>query len=191
MSVTRRSSTMDDLITIVPAAEVPDDFKEAAKAWDKWSSTTYPETFPFSYSEDEEVLIIKGSATLTPKGKGGTVVTIGAGDKVIFHKGFKCQWVVTEEMEKYYHYPVEPAKIRCDNCGVDCWEESFFVAKTEQDICPKCKKIARGEDRRNWKDAERQKHGEPYESEDEAPKKRKPAAKKPAAKKPAAKKQKK
>lgn len=53
----------------------------------------------------------------------------------------------------------------------------YFVAATEQDICPKCKKTRDPGDRRAWKDAERQKHGEPWaDSEDEAPKKKRKKA---------------
>ena len=165
------------LITVVPADEVDEEFRAAAQKWDKWDSSTFPETFDFSYAEEEEVLIIKGRATLTPT-TGGDPVVIAAGDKVVFHKGFKCKWLVEEAMEKFYHYPVPPPKIACDKCGVECWEESYFVAATEQDICPTCKKTRDPEDRRAWKDAERQKHGEPWvDSEDEAPKKKRKTAK--------------
>ena len=95
------------LITVVPAEDVDEAFKATAQTWDKWDSSTFPETFDFAYAEEEEVLIIKGKATLTPTtGDDEAPVAIAAGDKVIFHKGFKCKWLVEEPMEKFYHYPV-------------------------------------------------------------------------------------
>lgn len=188
--------SIEGLITITPPDEVEEDFKKEAAAWETWDSSTGPATFPFSYSEDEEVLILTGKATLTPKGKGvdATPIVIGAGEKVIFHKGFKCDWVVDEPMTKHYRYPTPPPKIACDSCGKECYEASFFVEATEQDICPDCKKTRDPEKRRLWRNAEPQVHGEPIDDGSapkrsrKAPEKKKVAKKKTAAKKKAPKK---
>ena len=68
------------LITVVPAEDVDEAFKATAQTWDKWDSSTFPETFDFAYAEEEEVLIIKGKATLTPTtGDDNAPVTIAAG----------------------------------------------------------------------------------------------------------------
>lgn len=163
------------LVTIVRAADVDAAFKAAAQGWTVWDSMSGPDKFPFSYSEDEEVLITNGRATLTPTaGDDKAPITIDAGDRVTFHKGFKCAWVVDEPMTKFYHYPVPPPKIACDKCGLECWEESYFVEAGGLDICPKCKKTRDPADRKAWRNAERQRHGEPWDSdtEDEKPKKK-------------------
>ena len=63
-----------------------------------------------------------------------------------FHKGFACQWLVTEHMKKHYEYFDEdgsvkaPAAIACDKCGADCEAESWLV-NGEEDVCPKCYKV--------------------------------------------------
>ena len=98
---------------------------------------------------------------------------IGAGDRVTFHKGLKADWVVDEPMTKYYHYPKPPPKIACDECGKECFELSYFVEETEQDICPDCKKTRDPEKRRAWRNAEKQRHGEPWVDDDDAPAKKK------------------
>ena len=45
------------LITVVPAEDVDEAFKATAQTWDRWDSSTFPETFDFAYAEEEEVLI--------------------------------------------------------------------------------------------------------------------------------------
>lgn len=55
------------------------------------------------------MLILKGAAALTPA-DGSEVVTIGAGDQVTFHKGFKCKWKITERM--YIHISPQRRKKR-------------------------------------------------------------------------------
>ena len=48
-----------------------------------------------------QVLITAGRATLTPS-DGEPPLTIGKGDAVYFHRGFKCDWHVHERMTKHY-----------------------------------------------------------------------------------------
>lgn len=62
--------------------------------------------FAFNYNGDyatERILVVCGAATLTPD-DGSAPVKLAAGDSVWFHKGFACQWEVTEPMKKHYEY---------------------------------------------------------------------------------------
>jgi len=162
---------MVELITHVAAADVTDSFKETALTWPLWDSRTHPQTpaksgkFHFDYNGDyetERVLIMSGKATLSPD-DGSSPITITKGDQVFFHKGFACNWHVTEPMTKHYAYygedgeEVEPnPSIACDTCGAECYEESYLT-KEEEDICPDCFKA----DKKMYAGAEHQKFGEP------------------------------
>jgi len=164
---------MDKLVTHVAAEDVTDEFKELAMTWPLWDSGTHPQTppksgkFHFDYNGDyasERVLIMSGRATLTPD-DGSPPIEIAKGDQVFFHKGFACNWRVTERMTKHYAYfdeegkEMEPvaASISCDVCGAECWEESYLT-KDEEDICPECYKA----DRKLYQGAEHQKFGEAF-----------------------------
>jgi uncharacterized cupin superfamily protein len=152
---------MDKLITITPANEVTDAYKKEAKQWAKWDSKNQ-KSFPYNYSADELVLILDGSAELTPA-DGSAVITIGKGEAVTFHKGFKCKWKVTKRMKKHYTVrteadaPEQPA-ITCDVCDNGCFAESYFVEALEQDICPTCFE----KDKPKYAGAEHQREGETY-----------------------------
>uniref|UniRef100_A0A7S3Q8Q0 (S)-ureidoglycine aminohydrolase cupin domain-containing protein n=1 Tax=Chaetoceros debilis TaxID=122233 RepID=A0A7S3Q8Q0_9STRA len=158
---------MDSLITVIPESEVTAAYKKAAKEWTKWDSKNR-KSFPYNYTAEERVLVLEGSATLTPS-DGTDPVTIEAGNAVTFHKGFKCKWKITKRMKKYYTVIIAaddgeddldlPAII-CDICSdaAGCVEESYFVAKDEIDICPKC--YAKEKDK--YPDAEHQKGGEAW-----------------------------
>lgn len=162
---------MDKLITHVPAADVTDDFKDLALTWPLWESRTHPQAppksgkFHFDYNGDyetERILVMSGKATLSPS-DGSDPITIGEGDQVFFHKGFACDWHVTEPMKKHYAYydedEVEVAanpSIACDICEAECYEESYLT-KEEEDICPDCYKA----DKKMYTGAEHQKFGEP------------------------------
>jgi len=151
---------MDKLITVIPPDKVTEAYKLEAKAnWSKWDSKN-KKSFAYNYTAEERVLILEGSADLTPA-DGSPVVTIGAGDAVTFHKGFKCKWRLTKRMKKYYTVLEEledaPA-IVCDVCGQGCVEESYFMVTEEQDICPKCYEM----EKELYVGAEHQKEGEPW-----------------------------
>ena len=157
---------MDSLITVIPETEVTAAYKKEAKEWTKWDSKN-SKSFPYNYTAEERVLVLEGSATLTPS-DGTDPVTIEAGNAVTFHKGFKCKWKITKRMKKYYTVMIAAADdgeddydlpaIICDICSdaAGCVEESYFVAKDEIDICPKC--YAKEKDK--YPDAEHQKGGE-------------------------------
>jgi uncharacterized cupin superfamily protein len=167
---------MDKLITVIPPDEVTDEYKKEAMAWGKWDSKSRKK-FPFNYTSEERVLILEGSAEITPD-DGSAVVKLGKGDQVTFHKGLKCKWKVTKRMKK--HYTVlkddneeEPPAIVCDVCDKDCVAESYFIPEDEQDVCPACFE----KDKEKYAGAEHQKEGEkwvePAEKEEKPKKKRK------------------
>ena len=100
--------------------------------------------FPFDYAENhqEHVLVIDGKATLTPN-DGSKPVAIAAGDHVIFHRGFACEWQVLEPMRKHYCYFDEDGNetvsntIECDLCQGDCSALSYLM-DGEVDLCASC-----------------------------------------------------
>jgi len=114
--------------------------------------------------------VLSGSATVTPT-DGSDPLTIGAGDAVTFHKGFKCKWKITKRMKKHYAVFSDVAEdgdeaedlpaITCDVCSVGCVEESYFVKEGELDICPKCYE----KDKDEYSGAEHQKGGEAWVEE--------------------------
>ena len=165
----------DNLVTIIRAADVSAEFKATASTWPVWDSKTHPQKpkgsgkFPFDYNGDydtERVLITAGRATLTPDA-GGPQLSIGSGDAVYFHRGFKCMWQVHEPMLKHYAYYGDdneemppPPGISCDVCGADCFDESYLHTDkdgTELDLCPKCFKKGKS----MYAGAELQREGEP------------------------------
>jgi len=158
---------MDKLIAVVSAEDVTDEYKTEAKTWTKWDSKTR-KRFPYNYTAEERVLVLEGSAELTPD-DGSAVVTIQKGDQVTFHKGFKCKWKVVKRMKKHYSIfqedgDAEAPAIVCDVCEADCFAESYFVEKDEQDICPKCyDKDAKGD--KKYAEVEYQKEGEKWVEE--------------------------
>lgn len=166
---------MDKLITVIPADKVTDEYKKEAKTWGKWDSKSR-KIFPFKYTAEERVLILEGSAEVTPD-DGSAVVKIEKGDQVTFHKGLKCKWKVMKRMKK--HFTVlkdddedEPPAIVCDVCDKDCVAESYFISNEELDICPTCFE----KDKEKYAGAEHQKEGEkwvePVEKEEEKLKKK-------------------
>lgn len=156
---------MNELITVIKADDVSDDYKKEAKEWIKWDSKARKK-FPYNYKIEERILILEGSATLTPET--GDPIEINAGDQVTFHKGFKCKWAITKRMKKHYAvFPEEGADdddeedapaITCDICDADCVAESYFIKKEEQDICVECYE----KDQTKYEGAEHQKNGEKW-----------------------------
>ena len=57
--------------------------------------------FPWEYQMTESCYITEGEAIVTPEG--GDPVTIERGDYVIFPKGMKCTWKITDAVEKHYN----------------------------------------------------------------------------------------
>ena len=131
--------------------------KEAAADWDIWESSNHtfdtPSTAPglgkffFDYADnyEERVVVLEGSALLHPS-DGGDAISLNAGDAVSFPQGFSCTWEVLEPMRKQYAYfdregnKTVSNAIACDGegCGVDCWEESYFLEEGGLDLCVSC-----------------------------------------------------
>jgi uncharacterized cupin superfamily protein len=187
-----------DLLTVTPAGEVSEAFKDEASKWHIWDSAVakYPKKFQLEYPEEERILMISGSGKLTPTGGGNRKsITIGAGDAVTFHRGLSCKWQVLEPIQKFFSYaePAEDTCLRCTapDCAADCGAESYVVVSDgpERHVCPKCFKKARGAERRSYVGARHLKNGEPFveeeddEAEDETAGRSRKRAKKSSAKK--------
>lgn len=56
--------------------------------------------FDWEYEQQETCYIIEGSAIITPEG--GEPIMITSGDMVVFPRGMKCVWKVTQTMKKHY-----------------------------------------------------------------------------------------
>ena len=86
------------LIRIREKIEESEIEKIGCRNWGTWSKEV--SEFPWSYNDNEECLIIEGSATVEADGKS---YTFTAGDYVQFKKGFKCTWKVTQPIRKYFN----------------------------------------------------------------------------------------
>lgn len=162
---------MDKLITVIPAKDVTDEYQKEAKTWTKWDSKNRKK-FPYNYSQEERVLVLSGSATLTPllaDGTEGDPIVLESGMGVIFHVGFKCKWLITQRMKKHYAVfasedddeEVAPEDaITCDVCSKGCLAESYYVVQGDEelDICPTCF----GKDKKKYAGAEHQKEGKKW-----------------------------
>jgi uncharacterized protein len=72
--------------------------KKAAEGWPTWSKEI--SEFPWSYSEKETCLILRGAAEV--EGKNGEKANFSAGDWVVFPQGLECVWRVKDSIEKKY-----------------------------------------------------------------------------------------
>lgn len=70
------------------------------ESWPTWSKEV--SEFPWSYSEKETCLILKGRAEVV--GAGGEKIEFSAGDFVIFPQGLECTWKILEPVEKKYNF---------------------------------------------------------------------------------------
>ncbi len=71
-----------------------------AESWPTWSRGV--SEFPWSYSDTETCLILKGKGEVVSED--GSKVTFGAGDWVVFPQGLNCTWKITEDIEKKYNF---------------------------------------------------------------------------------------
>ena len=96
----------------------------ARAEWPEWRCPAYPASDAGRFEEsrwweaagrrgaaEERCLVTSGRATLWPHGGDGDdglgPIEIGAGDWVVFRRGFLCTWVVSEPMAKRYAYFTE------------------------------------------------------------------------------------
>ena len=70
------------------------------RTWPVW--TCGVSEFPWSYDSRETCYLLEGDVTVTPNG--GTPVTFGAGDLVIFPAGMSCRWQVCKPVRKHYSF---------------------------------------------------------------------------------------
>ncbi len=70
------------------------------ESWGIWEKEV--SEFPWEYDEKETCYILEGKATV--KAEDGEEVSFGKDDLVIFPKGLKCTWKVTEAIRKRYKF---------------------------------------------------------------------------------------
>merc|ERR1712166_196614 len=152
----RKKTKIVPMGSLIRVSTASDELREQAQRWSLWDSTTFTfdepqkqNKFHADYADVDEhrAVILTGKGTLTPD-DGSAVLTISAGDSVVCKRGLKVTWHITEPMTKYFGYFDEAGKqvrtntVGCDECGRDCWEQSWFLEDLDMDICPKCKKSA-------------------------------------------------
>ncbi|KAL9227235.1 hypothetical protein vseg_002953 [Gypsophila vaccaria] len=69
--------------------------------WPKWGCP--PSKFPWTYEAKETCYLLQGKVNVYPDGS-SEPVEIGAGDLVVFPKGMKCTWDVSEAVDKHYKF---------------------------------------------------------------------------------------
>ncbi len=69
------------------------------KSWPIWEKEI--SEFDWSYSSEERCLILEGRALISYADKS---VEIKAGDFVIFPKGLRCKWKITDPIKKHYNF---------------------------------------------------------------------------------------
>ncbi|KAK9699736.1 hypothetical protein RND81_08G192600 [Saponaria officinalis] len=69
--------------------------------WPKWGCP--PSKFPWTYEAKETCYLLQGKVKVYPDGS-SEPVEIGAGDLVVFPKGMKCTWDVSEAVDKHYKF---------------------------------------------------------------------------------------
>ncbi|MCL7041244.1 hypothetical protein MKW94_023312 [Papaver nudicaule] len=70
------------------------------RAWPKWQGP--PSKFPWTFTTKETCYLLTGKVKVTPDGH-DDFVEIGAGDLVVFPKGMKCTWEISEAVDKHYN----------------------------------------------------------------------------------------
>jgi uncharacterized cupin superfamily protein len=68
--------------------------------WPIWEKEV--SEFEWEYDKTETCYIVEGEAIVTAVGQ--EPVTITEGDMVVFPKGMKCTWKITEAIEKHYSF---------------------------------------------------------------------------------------
>lgn len=70
-------------------------------SWPVWEKEV--SCFPWTYDADEACYILEGKVTVIPD-DGRKVVTVCAGDFVVFPAGMSCTWDITEKIRKHYKF---------------------------------------------------------------------------------------
>ena len=74
--------------------------KRGIKSWPVWEKEV--SRFPWTYSGDEQCLIIEGEVMIETK-EGN--YTLKPGDFVTFKDGLRCIWDIKSDVRKYYYFP--------------------------------------------------------------------------------------
>jgi len=69
------------------------------RSWPIW--TCGVSEFDWKYDDQETCLLLEGVVEVTTDYE---TVTFSAGDYVVFPRGLKCRWKVTEPVRKYYSF---------------------------------------------------------------------------------------
>ena len=69
-------------------------------SWPIWEKE--PSKFDWYYSEKETCYLLEGKVKVTTED--GEVVEFGKGDLVVFPKGLKCVWEISEGVKKHYNF---------------------------------------------------------------------------------------
>lgn len=67
--------------------------------WPTWKKQV--STFDWVFHEQEQAYILEGQCVVTPVG--GSPVSFGKGDFVVFPAGLKVNWEVKQPLHKHYH----------------------------------------------------------------------------------------
>ena len=89
--------TVKDIIVRKPT----DEELARCKTWPTWSCGE--STFDWDYTDSETCLILEGRVTIKDR-PGDATVSFGPGDLVVFPKGLKCVWQVSEPVKKHYNF---------------------------------------------------------------------------------------
>lgn len=71
------------------------------RSWPKWGCP--PSKFPWTYTATETCYLLEGRVKVYPDGY-NDYVEIGPADLVVFPKGMKCTWEVSEAVDKHYSF---------------------------------------------------------------------------------------
>eukprot|EP00262_Sarcandra_glabra_P009583 TRINITY_DN2400_c0_g1_i1.p1 TRINITY_DN2400_c0_g1~~TRINITY_DN2400_c0_g1_i1.p1 ORF type:complete len:148 (-),score=30.50 TRINITY_DN2400_c0_g1_i1:128-571(-) len=72
------------------------------RKWPKWGCP--PSKFPWTYDAKETCYVLEGKVKVYPDGHQNEFVEFGAGDMVVFPKGMKCTWEVSQAVDKHYNF---------------------------------------------------------------------------------------
>ncbi|OLP17755.1 cupin [Leptolyngbya sp. 'hensonii'] len=68
--------------------------------WPTWSKEI--SEFPWTYEAQETCYLLEGAVEVTPEG--GSPVSIGQGDLVVFPTGMSCTWNILSPVRKHYKF---------------------------------------------------------------------------------------
>mmetsp|Transcript_7850 Transcript_7850/g.23708 ORF Transcript_7850/g.23708 Transcript_7850/m.23708 type:complete len:124 (+) Transcript_7850:174-545(+) len=98
---TLRMAMATKKIEVIRQADEDTIKKIGCRSWPTWGCDA--SKFPWTYSENERCLLLKGDVTVTPD-DGGEAVSFKAGDIVTFPEGMSCTWDVKEAVHKHYQF---------------------------------------------------------------------------------------